>query len=116
MGTILQGANPPLTRRAAEAFNRGDYEDAYNLYLQAARLYGEALFRANIVLCEKRIGVTQEVETLTHGEGGKVSALQAEIRQLKRQLKEKDASIKQRFDELALLTKMLEEKNAFSGE
>lgn len=48
-------ASPGLARRAASAFQQGDYAQALGLYRQAARQYGDALFRANITLCERRL-------------------------------------------------------------
>lgn len=41
--------------RAAAAFARGDYERAHQLYAELAALAGSDLFRANLVLCERRL-------------------------------------------------------------
>lgn len=48
-----------LVRTAATAFNQGRYADAYGLYRQLANLLGEQNFRANMAICERRMGTAQ---------------------------------------------------------
>lgn len=54
--------NTGLTRKAADAFHRGEYAEALSLYRRAGRYYGEALFRANIILCERRLDPSRPVQ------------------------------------------------------
>lgn len=44
-----------LVKRAHDAFNQGDYQDAIMLYQQAAYQYGQSLFDVNIRICEQRL-------------------------------------------------------------
>ncbi|CAH1043982.1 hypothetical protein [Halomonas sp. TD01] len=44
-----------LVKRAHDAFNHGDYQDAITLYQQAAYQYGQSLFDVNIRICEQRL-------------------------------------------------------------
>lgn len=48
-----------LVRDAAEAFKRGQYSTAQDLYRQLAEQYGEKNFHANLVLCQRRLGRQQ---------------------------------------------------------
>jgi glycosyltransferase involved in cell wall biosynthesis/spore maturation protein CgeB len=45
-----------LVRAAAEAFMQGRYTEALHLYRQLAMQFGEKNFRANLTLCQQRIG------------------------------------------------------------
>lgn len=45
-----------LTKKPASAFLKGEYAQALAYYKQAAEIYGEANFRINITLCERRMG------------------------------------------------------------
>lgn len=45
-----------FVRRAAVAFHESRYEDALDLYRKAAFIIGEKNLRANIILCEMRLG------------------------------------------------------------
>ncbi|MHA6964313.1 hypothetical protein [Zobellella denitrificans] len=47
--------NTSIVQQAADCFKQGDYKAACSLYKQAAEKYGQALFSANIRLCEKRL-------------------------------------------------------------
>ncbi|NOG31621.1 hypothetical protein HLB35_07290 [Halomonas sp. TBZ9] len=103
-----------LVKRAHDAFNQGDYKAAKELYSKAAQQYGEKLFDINIALCEQSIaagegekppGIKQVLESK------EIQQLNEQIADLKRQLQEKDANINERFEELAILTRMLEERN-----
>ncbi|PAU73004.1 hypothetical protein [Vreelandella alkaliphila] len=107
-----------LVKRAHDAFNQGDYKVAKELYKKAAGYYGESLFKVNITLCDKylRIETGEELESVnTLFDDIEVKKLQNKVHQMQRQLSEKDAIISERFEELAILTRMLEEKdNAIS--
>lgn len=105
-----------IVRRANDAFKKGDYQNAKSLYQQAAEQYGVQLFNTNIKLCEYRInnpGIARSV-TLPKSvaESSEVLILKEKIKKLNQQLKEKDANINERFKELAILTRILEEKDA----
>jgi glycosyltransferase involved in cell wall biosynthesis/spore maturation protein CgeB len=47
-------------KAAATAFTEGRYADALSLYRQLADLLGEKNFRANIEMCERRLGALKE--------------------------------------------------------
>lgn len=51
---------PSIVRQAAEAFQSGQYAEAFEFYKQASSLLGENMFWANIRLCEQRLWRTQE--------------------------------------------------------
>lgn len=103
-----------LVKRAYEAFNLGDYKAAKELFKKASKKYGESFFYLNIALCEKNLqdgeGKTPPAVKLFF-EDTEVKKMQDKIRDLQRQLREKDANINERFEELAILTRMLEEKD-----
>lgn len=42
-----------IVKKAASAFQQGDYANAERLYQQAAERYGKHLFAANITLCQR---------------------------------------------------------------
>ena len=44
-----------LVKRAHDAFNQGEYQDAIVRYQQAAYQYGQHIFDINIRICEKRL-------------------------------------------------------------
>lgn len=44
-----------IVANASKNFREGNYQEALNLYQQAATLYDSAFFSANIALCEQRI-------------------------------------------------------------
>lgn len=103
-----------LVKRAYEAFNLGDYKTAKGLYEQASQQYGKSFFYLNIALCEKYLQIAEgkappQVKLLV--EGKEENSLKEQIRALQQQLREKDANINERFEELAILTRMLEEKD-----
>lgn len=102
-------------RQAANYFKNGDYQQALKCYQQAAKLVGVANVQANILLCEKRLNTTITVGSQTPiaspSPSMKLEALQKENQQLKRQIKEKQRNIDERFRELAILTQMCEEKD-----
>ena len=103
-----------FVKRAHNAFNQGDYQNAKQLYQLAAEQYGETLFSFNIVLCEKYLQEVEGQQPPTIGkmlESIEVKKLQEQVAVLKRQLREKDSNINERFEELAILTRMLEEKD-----
>lgn len=103
-----------LVKRAYEAFKLGDYKAAKALYEKASQQYGESLFYLNIALCEKYLQVAEGKEPPTVKllvESTEVKKLQEQVRDLQQQLREKDANINERFEELAILTRMLEEKD-----
>lgn len=50
-----------LTQKAAKAFLAGDYSQALALYKEAAAMYGETVFGANIILCERRLARTVDI-------------------------------------------------------
>jgi spore maturation protein CgeB len=52
---FIMSNNPLLTKTAADAFCRGDYQAALSLYREAGNKYGNHLFQANIDICLKRI-------------------------------------------------------------
>lgn len=108
-----------LVKRAHDAFNQGNYRAAKELYQKAAKRYGETLFNVNVVLCEKYLQseAGQEASVINEcSENIEVKDLQAQLREMERELREKDANINERFEELAILTRMLEEKdNAISA-
>lgn len=99
---------PTLTKQAAAAFKRDDYETSLILYKKAAKHFGENLFYANIELCKKRMKEGKprifSSEPAFNGYG----VLKQENKTLKREVAEKDISISERFKELAILTQMLE--------
>ncbi|CAH1043976.1 hypothetical protein [Halomonas sp. TD01] len=103
-----------LVIRAHAAFNEGDYIAAKKLYQKAAKLYGETLFSVNVVLCDKYLQVASGKEKSTINsliESAEVKKLHEQMRDMQRQLREKDANINERFKELAILTRILEEKD-----
>lgn len=108
-----------LIKRAYDAFYQGDYTTAKALYEKASEQYGESLFHLNIVLCDKYLQAADgEVfpKAQVCVESTEVKKLQEQIHDLQQQLREKDANINERFEELAILTRMLEEKdNAISA-
>lgn len=108
-----------LVKRAHDAFRQGHYAASKELYKKAANYYGESFFHANIVLCEKYLQMEEGKQLPPFQmpfESKEVKKLQDQIRDMKRQLREKDANINERFEELAILTRMLEEKdNAVSA-
>lgn len=104
-----------LVKRAYDAFNLGDYAAAKTLYEEASKQYGASIFYLNIVLCDKYLQATDGKAPPTAKlfiESFEVKKLQEQIRDLQRQLREKDANINERFEELAILTRMLEEKDS----
>lgn len=50
-----------LTKRASEAFLKGNYSQALALYKEAADIYGESIFAVNIILCERKLARTLEI-------------------------------------------------------
>lgn len=52
-----------LTQRASEAFLKGNYSQALNLYKEAADIYGETIFAVNIILCERKLARTVAIPT-----------------------------------------------------
>ncbi|MGE6606448.1 hypothetical protein ACQKE4_07985 [Halomonas sp. NPDC076908] len=50
-----------LVKRAHNAFNQGDYQNAISLYQQAAYHYGQQLFDINIQICEQRLQQPNQV-------------------------------------------------------
>ncbi|MCK7544311.1 hypothetical protein MLC59_09045 [Marinobacter bryozoorum] len=48
--------NQSIVQQAATHFRSGQYAQAKDLYQQAARQFGEAAFKHNIRLCERRLG------------------------------------------------------------
>ena len=44
-----------IVKRAGAAYKQGDYQKAKQLYQQAAAQYGQHLFTANLVLCDKAL-------------------------------------------------------------
>lgn len=104
-----------LVKRAHNAFNQGDYKAAKELYQKAVKHYGETLFNINIVLCDKYLQAAtgKEMPTIKSlVESLEVNKLKEQVRDMQRQLHEKDANINERFEELAILTRMLEEKDS----
>ncbi|MGV2929470.1 hypothetical protein ACE3G8_00095 [Vreelandella venusta] len=104
-----------LVKRAHDAFNQGDYQVAKELYQKAAKHYGKTLFNANIILCDKYLPSSEGKKTSVITELAKniaVNDLQEQLRDMELKLREKDASINERFKELAILTRMLEEKDS----
>lgn len=102
-----------LVKRAQAAFNQGKYEIAKELYQNAAKQYGKNLFDINIRLCEKTLKTGEGKENLgVKDEVGNIEIKQMneENASLRHQLREKDANINERFEELAILTRMLEER------
>lgn len=108
-----------LVKRAHDAFNQGNYRAAKELYQKSAKYYGESLFNINIVLCEKYLQSEEGKEAFAineYAENIEIKDLQEQLREMERELREKDANINERFEELAILTRMLEEKdNAISA-
>lgn len=103
-----------LVKRANSAFNRGEYEAAKGLYQSAAKQYGESLFSINIWLCEKSFQTGKsKAKPRVSGfiESVESKKMSEQIASLKNQLREKDANINERFEELAILTRMLEERD-----
>ncbi|UYO73875.1 hypothetical protein M0220_13455 [Halomonas qinghailakensis] len=104
-----------LVKRAHDAFRQGDYAASKELYQKAANHYGESIFHANIVLCEKYLQIAEGKQVPPFQmlfESKEVKKLQDQMRDMERQLREKDANINERFEELAILTRMLEEKDS----
>ena len=50
---------PSIVRQAAEAFQSGQYAEAFEFYKQASSMLGENMFWANIRMCEQRLWRTQ---------------------------------------------------------
>jgi len=65
-----------IVANAAKYFREGHYQEALNLYQQAAKLYDSRFFSANIALCQQRINGKQQHEPVLPGSP-------AESRQLK---------------------------------
>lgn len=104
--------------QAATYFKQGDYQNAKKYYTLAAKQYGQALFNVNLMLCEKHLngsGNSAISSFKAQLESIEVKKLSDEISFLKRQLNEKDANINERFEELAILTRMLEERDAVTS-
>lgn len=103
-----------LTQQAAKYFLQGNYKKAYDLYKDAEKVLGHKNVKANLLLCQKRLknkNNTPEISFLGKGSASKeVHLLNQEIIKLKNELKKKDIAIQERFQELAILTKLLEEK------
>lgn len=59
-----------IVKKATGAFQKGDYRTAKELYQQAADRYGQHLFSANIILCERAL------------ESGRPDALSQQVRHL----------------------------------
>ena len=47
--------NNSLVKRASDAYRKGNFKEAYELYQQAASVYGEKLFSINIKLCQEKL-------------------------------------------------------------
>ncbi|CAM3611804.1 hypothetical protein [Halomonas lysinitropha] len=90
--------SPGLARRAARAFQKGDYTHALGLYREAASQYGDALFRANIILCERRL------------EAPKAAASVPEPQALSRQLAETQRLLEHYFNRCETLEHRLLER------
>ena len=101
-------------RQAVAFFKQGDYVNAKKFYGLAAKEYGEDLFTANLLLCDRYLNTDKEAKTTFSDkvEDLQVKKLNQEIIQLKQTIAEKDANINERFEELAILTRMLEERDA----
>lgn len=67
--------NISLARTAFEAFRRGDYATALKIYHQLSTVLGERSFRANILLCEKRLD--RLLPLRASGNGDVISLVQA---------------------------------------
>ena len=105
-----------IVQRANEAFKKGDYQNAKKHYEAASNNYGRKLFDANLTICENRIknkGRTTftRIGKETQKESETIKKLYKKIEELNYKIIEKDFSINERYKELAILTKMLEEKS-----
>lgn len=58
---ISESAEDGLVKRARNAFSRGDYKLAMNIYQQAGNQYGSSLFDVNIQICERRMRKRDDV-------------------------------------------------------
>ncbi|EKO3621462.1 hypothetical protein [Vibrio metschnikovii] len=100
---------PSYIKEAVTCFKNKDYKNAMKFYEQAAKEYGAHLFEASILLCKKRLNghsysSSSILKTID------IKQLEEQLVNLKRQVKEKDKNIEERFEEIAILTRMLEEK------
>lgn len=51
----MTGSQELILTKAADAFQRGDYEQAREYYKQASTRFGEGLFAESIALCDRRL-------------------------------------------------------------
>lgn len=56
--------NASISKLASEAFARGDYERAHQLYSELSATMGDNLVKANLAICERRLrtGVDSKLE------------------------------------------------------
>ncbi|WP_417604611.1 hypothetical protein [Oceanimonas baumannii] len=103
-----------LTKEAAQNFMNGNYEVAYNIYKKAESLLGPENVKANILLCQKRLNKSDK--SIKHPfpykntPTNETNSTNQEVERLKKELNKKDIEITKRFEELAILTKLLENK------
>ncbi|GGB46266.1 hypothetical protein GCM10011502_19530 [Oceanisphaera marina] len=103
-----------LTQQAAKYFLQGNYKKAHDLYKDAEKVLGPKNVKANLLLCQKRLKNKKNTPVVSlSGRGSaseEVHLLNQEIIKLNNELEKKDITIQERFQELAILTKLLEEK------
>jgi len=55
--------NSSTVKQAAEAFAKGDYERAHQLYSELSATLGDGVVKANLELCERRLRSSVEANT-----------------------------------------------------
>ncbi|WP_019627329.1 hypothetical protein [Thioalkalivibrio sp. ALJT] len=97
-------ATDTLIRRAAEHFQRQDYQQALDLYREAATLLGEGQVRANIQLCERRLDTAASMRPVEEASRPAVPTVEEQLEQTQARLE----YYYQRYQELKWETAGLE--------
>lgn len=106
---------------AYDFFREGRYHEAIAAYTEAGKLYGSSNFEVNILLCERRLKVgkissDKKSTDLDFYKKETLDVVKMENYQLKKEIlnikstnSELQSSIDERFFELSVLTKLLDE-------
>lgn len=92
--------NSSTIKLAAEAFGRGDYERAHQLYSELSATIGDNLVKANLEICERRLRINVE------------SKLQCPENSLEKQLEETQRLLEVYFRRCQVLEQQLDESRA----
>ena len=87
-------SSPSIIRQAAAKFSAGAFQEAHQLYQQAAELLGSENVKINLWLCEQRMGKTVTCATSSAASlSAPVRPQQATADELARQLAETQAQL-----------------------